>query len=262
MSKRVVILSDTHSGHMAGLTPPDDWGNLNHGDTHKRKLARARAEAFAFYSARIRDCFPIDIVVFNGDAVEGSGTRSGGVELLTTDRNEQARMATECLKEAKAKQYVFIAGTPYHTGEAEDFEAQIADALGGERLHNHEWVRVNGVTFDCRHHIGSSSIPHGRATPLMKQQLWNELWALDDAQPRADVLIRSHVHYHTFVGGPNWLAMTTPALQLANTRYGARRCDGVVHFGFVVFDVADNGSYTWRAHIAKLANNRATVREL
>jgi hypothetical protein len=262
MSKRVVILSDTHCGHMAGLTPPDDWGNLNHSDPHKRKLARARAEAFAFYSSRLRDLYPIDIVVFNGDAIDGSGTRSGGVEQLTTDRNEQAAMAIECLKEAKAKQYVFVAGTPYHTGEGEDFEAQVADALGGERLHNHEWVRVNGVTFDLRHHIGSSSIPHGRATPLMKQWLWNQLWAVEDAQPKADIIIRSHVHTFTLAGGVDWIGMTTPALQLANTRFGARRCDGIVHFGFVFFDVSNDGSYQWGKRIARLEHNRATVREL
>ena len=150
--------------------------------------------------------------------------------------------------------------TAYHTGAGEDYEDALADNFDAP-IGAHEWPVVNGLTFDLRHHVGSSSIPHGRYTQLAKQHLWNRLWAKDDAQPESNIIVRSHVHYHGHVGsieqGKPWLAMTLPALQLAATKFGGRRCDGVVHVGFVVVDVTPNGGYSWHPRIATLQHNKA-----
>jgi hypothetical protein len=166
-------------------------------------------------------------------------------------------MAAACIKRAKGKntdcKVVIIAGTAYHTGDSEDFEEVLAEDMRAVKFGSHEWVDVNGLVFDCKHHLGSSTIPHGRHTAASKDVLWNRIWANElGEQPKGDVFIRSHVHYHQGCFGPNWLAMTTPALQAAGTKYGARRCSGTVDYGFVVFDVKANGAYTWHAELAKL----------
>ena len=93
--------------------------------------------------------------------------------------------------------------------------------------------------------------------------LWNQLWhAEDELQPRADVLLRGHVHYHQYCGDAKRLGMTLPALQSMGTKYGARQCTGLVHWGMVHFDVGGGELVDWRAHIKTIKEQKATVTEI
>ena len=135
--------------------------------------------------------------------------------------------------------------TPYHSGLEEDWENYVARELGA-KIGSHEWLEIYGVVFDFKHKVSSSNIPHGRGTAIAKEKLWNQMWALRDEQPDADVIIRSHVHNAFMVGEPGlWLALTTPALQAAGTKYGGRQRSNTVDLGIIVFDVYPDGSYTW-----------------
>lgn len=260
-TKRIILIGDFHSGHLAGTTPPDFQWRIGSDDAHRDKIARAQSELWNWYKGQMKQVGKPYAVLCNGDMIDGTGSRSGGTEQVTTDRNAQVAMALQCIKSWKADRHVLTHGTSYHTGsDGEDFEGAIADSLGC-KIGSHEWIDINGLIIDLRHHVGSSGIPHGRFTALAKQKLWNALWARDEAQPDAQVIVRSHVHYHAYCGGAEngepWLAMTLPAMQLANTKYGARRCDGIVNVGFVVMDVKPSGSYSWNARIAKLQHNKA-----
>lgn len=249
--KRIVVVADLHCGHRAGLTPPAFQ------EEHGTRLSTLQAECWQFYATTLRSLQPIDVLVANGDLIDGSGKKSGGTELLTTDRLVQCDMAAECLLAAKASRTVMTFGTAYHTGAEEDFEQIIADKVGAEKIGSHEWLTCNGVVFDVKHHCGSSSVPHARHTAVARERLWNQLWAERSQQPKANVLIRSHVHYHVYSGGTGWVAMTTPALQAASTKYGARRCSGTIDFGLIVFDVEPNGDFKWKALTAELFAQRA-----
>jgi hypothetical protein len=196
------------------------------------------------------------LCVCNGDAIEGTGAKSGGLELLTADRHEQSAWAARCLREVGAKNYHMTYGTGYHVGDAELYEGLIAQELGC-KIGWHEWPEVEGVVFDVRHFVGSSAIPWGRHTAVSRERIHNLLWHLhDEGQPRARFFGRSHVHYHADCGGPGWRAMTLPALQHAATRYGAARCSGVVDVGLVVVDVS-KGEWTWHAELLERPAMRA-----
>jgi len=140
--------------------------------------------------------------------------------------------------------------TPYHTGVTEDFERSVADAVNA-KIGGHEWIDVNGLIFDCKHKIGSSVIPHGRHTAIARDRLWNQLWSIDEQQPLADIIIRSHVHYFNYSGDADVLAMTTPALQGYGSKYGARQCSGRVDIGLVWFKIDDKGAYEWKPEIMR-----------
>jgi hypothetical protein len=252
--KRMVIISDLHCGHRVGLTPPAWWWR---DDTElQAKVHRNQKELWNWYASKMANLQPIDILVVNGDAIDGKGERSGGSEQNTTDRFVQCDMAVECIREAKASTVLMTYGTQYHTGADEDWERVIADKLRDDatvHIEGHAFPNVNGVQFDIKHHIGSSGVPHGRYTAIARDKLWNTVWNnRDEQQPKAGVLIRSHVHYHSFCGCPEWLALTTPALQGYGSLYGVRRCSGVVDIGIVVFDIQENGVYQWKAITAKL----------
>lgn len=267
MSKRILVLSDLHCGHVAGLTPPAWQLPLDPEAGVRHALALAQREAWEWYRAAIAGLQPFHAVFFLGDAIDGRGEKSGGCELLTTDREEQCRMAARVLKEPGCGNGAMVYGTGYHVGDKEQWENLVARELKWP-VGAHDWPRINGVTFDLKHHLGSSQIPYGRHTAVSRDRLQNILWDRDGAQPSSDIIIRGHTHYYQFAGGCDgnpprrWAALTCPALQLPKTRFGDLRCSATVHFGIVTFDVAADGSWDWQERIAPLKCNRAEAREM
>lgn len=239
--KRVVVISDLHSGHEYGLCPP-----CSHRRVAGSKEGRFEAALWKFYAAAIDSLRPIDILLVNGDAIEGKGESSGGVELLTTDRHDQAQIAADAVAYADAEKTRFMYGTRRHVGKEEDFERVILDKLKPKNVDigGHGFFIVNGRKFDVKHKVGGSSIPHGRLTALAKAVLWNKVWASEGRQPKGEIFLRSHVHYFAYCGGFGWVAMSTPALTY-NSHFGVRECEGLVDVGIVVFEVTEKGSYTW-----------------
>lgn len=276
---RVLALGDTHCGHAVGLTHPDyQWSEHKpngDGDLTKRsKYARIQRECWQNYKKILTSIEPIHKVLFLGDAIDGRGAKSGGVELITSDREDQCDMAASALNEIRlhaAKGFAIRAvyGTDYHVGsDGEDWENIVADKAGIDKIGSHEWPSVNGLVFDMKHKVGSSSIPHGRSTATLREMLWNEIWAAQEHQPRCDVLLRGHVHYAQGVWAPDitgrdrW-GFTLPALQAMGSRYGARQCSGIVHWGMMHFDVSSKGELVdWKAHIVTITRQVAKAEEL
>ena len=263
--KRIAILSDFHCGSIVGLTPPAWWLTEKDDDdskTKRQKYAVVQRALWEFYSSNLKKQGPYDAMFLNGDQIDGTGHRSGGTEQITTDRQEQAEMAVKAARvgiSAKTK-VVCTYGTAYHTGDGEDFENLVASDLNA-KIGSHEWVDVDGVMFDLKHHCASSSVPHGRHTGVARDRLWNVLWNERAMSPKADVIVGSHVHYYDFCGGVNWLGLTTPALQGLGTKYGSRQCSGTVDFGFLVFE-CNKGTYTWKHFIADVREQAAKAIKL
>ena len=245
MTKRVVAIADLHCGHRVGLTPPNWRGRKPEHD----KYAAIQDEAWRLYAGLVKKLRPVDCLIVNGDCIDGRGERSGGVELITGDRNEQCQMASECIWLWKPGAVVMVRGTPYHTGEIEAWEDQIATSVGA-KIGDHEWVDVNGFIFDVKHFIGASQIPHGRATALRREELWNAIWAEADMQPRADMILRAHVHYcdgtYSWATGKRREGVILPALQAMGTRFGARQCSGIVNWGLLGWDIDEKGQICQR----------------
>ena len=209
------------------------------------KAGKFQRELWEFYTKTIEGLKPIDILVLNGDAIEGKGERSGGIELITTDRNQQVKMAQEVVDFAEAQTVRILYGTRYHVGKEEDFEAVLASTVKGSdvEVQGHAFLTINGCGVDIKHKVSSSTIPHGRMTAIARQRLWNVIWNSEhERQPLADVLIRSHVHYFQFCGGASWLGVISPAL-CYNTSYGIRECDGLLMWGLSIFDFKADGGY-------------------
>jgi hypothetical protein len=253
-SSIVVALGDLHCGHRNGLTPPG-WQ-----ESAKRPgSARAgQVEAWARYEAIRRRLPQPDVVLALGDMIDGRGEASGGTELLTTDRAEQAQIAVECLRIWQPKRgYAIVRGTPYHAGQLEEFEDAVAAGLGCDRIADRLYPEVDGVTFDLAHEVGASSVPHARFTSVAREALWSLIAAADGVAPRVQVVLRAHVHYHVYcgaAGGP--LAMTLPALQ-TSTRFGRRRVRRVCHWGLVWFEVQNGRVVRWAAECVQLRSARA-----
>lgn len=247
--KTVLPIGDLHCGHKVGLTPPEwqhrpDWKDQQNRlwTYFKNDLKQVRASS---------PTGEIDILIVNGDAIDGNGYRSGGIEQSEIDWDRQCEMAIDVINYIGAKQVYMTYGTPSHvSNNGSQEEYKIAKAVGAS-ITGHLFLDIEGVMFDVKHKIGSSSVPHGRASALMKAILWNQRQAQEGAQPRADVLLRSHVHYHVYAGDHDTLGVTLPCLQGPGSKYGIEQCEGIVDFGLAWFNVED-GAYDWSASTHRL----------
>ncbi len=256
--KRVFAGGDLHCGHRVGLTHPDFQSQIPGKDYYQFQV-----ESWKWFSAMVKSLKP-DIAFINGDAVDGKGKRSGSVELITADWNKQRDMAEAAILEIGASDIAMTAGTPYHVGNTVDHETELAKRLGAS-FRGQEFITINGTTFDFKHFISSSSVPSSRTTAISKTRLWNLVWSDEkrQQQPRADVILRSHVHYTDFAGKPNeWLGLILPALQGLGSKFGARICEGLVDYGFAIFDCYPGGNYTWKVHTLPVEYQKRTARVL
>lgn len=187
--KRLVVVSDYHCGHRAGLCPPE-WQYVKSSDRDREKFRREQDIMWRWYAETCKKLQPVDILVVNGDAIDGKGDKSGGTEQIEMARDKQVDMAAACIAEMQPAKIVMIYGTGYHVGKDEDWEAVLAEKVGAAKIGAHEWVRIEGVTFDFKHKVSRSVIPHGRWTGPQRAALWNALWAERGVEPRADVLVR------------------------------------------------------------------------
>lgn len=263
---RVIVLSDMHCGHAAGALEPDyAFRHTNGKDPWRDKMSLLQAEMWHWLSNKIEEMQPVTTVIANADLIDGRGEKSGGVELAIPDRQRQADMAARILARFKASNYILTYGTPYHTGDREDLEDNICKDLRNTKgvkktkIGAHEWVTINGRTFDVKHFIGSSAVPHTAFTAIARDRLWNLLWTEHDEQPKADIIIRSHVHIYSYCGDGNWEACTTPALQGMGSKFGSRICSRRVNYGFLQYDIDKDGSYQKTAHIADFKHQKAKV---
>lgn len=256
--KRVGIISDLHCGHGVGLTHPD-WQNryVKNDRTKRNKYLDVQKQCWDFYYKTIMALKPIDILIVNGDCIDGREEKDGGVELITTDRQQQAEMAADAIKIASADKIFITYGTPYHVSSSgEDYENLVKEYVRAEKIGSHEWLDINGKVFDVKHKVGSGGLPHTRFTSIARENLWSMIWAEREEQPKSDIIIRSHVHYFGYVGNGDFLGMTTPALQGMGSRFGSRQCSGTVDFGLISFDIDPNGRYQWNVHLADIASQK------
>lgn len=237
----VLAMSDTHCGHALGLTPPD-W------DVSKKVEHYAMRRAIWDWFNNAVPKKP-DILIFNGDAIDGKGQASGGSEQMYMDWDDQVQMAADIIDTINPGLTVMSYGTGYHTGKDKDFEDDLARLVGAASIGGEDDIDIRGNIFNYKHHLGRSTVPHSRSTAVLKDALWNMIWADRGEYPKADVLLRSHVHYHQYAGTSDILAMTLPSLQGYGTKYGGRRMTGTVDVGFVTFKVRGKRDYDWRSHL-------------
>lgn len=255
--KKVVVISDLHCGHIVGLTHPGF--DADTGWRTEAKGYQVRRAIWDFYAQTLAELRPIHALIVNGDCIDGKGSLSGGTEQLTLDTTEQIEMAEAAIREAGAKEIYMSYGTGYHVGRFDDWEKEIANHVNAVKIGGADDIDVNGVVINYRHKVGRSSIPHGRGTPLAKEAINGILWGARGEYPKADIYIRSHVHYYCYIGEAGWVAMTTPALQGYGSKYGAREVTGTVDIGLVSFEIWDEEKWGWTPHLLRMPIHKPTV---
>jgi hypothetical protein len=239
MKKRLVVISDLHCGHQFGICPPTYRSKGEYGSVQEK--------FWDWYSGEARSLGRIDLLVVNGDAIDGNGERNSGIELITTDRSRQIKMAAEAIRVFDAAKVEIVCGTPYHGGKAEDFERMLASKFNSEG-HDECVCKINGMVFNFKHKVTVSRNWASMASGILREQLMNILTStLKNGEVKADIVIRSHAHLFVHVGNLAGNGFVTPGLQL-DSSYGRRMCSGRPDIGFLSFDIHDRERWAWKGH--------------
>jgi len=262
--KTVAIIGDLHCGHRVGLTSPSYDARPDTDKTSQRyynQIARwypIRRALWREYGKFQRAVGTPDVLIVNGDMVDGAGGKSGGTELIQKDVGIQCDMAVSAINSWGAPKVFMTYGTAYHTGVTRDDEDDIAERCQAD-IKSHQFLDIEGVTFDVKHHpAAGGNLPHTRKGPVT-DMLHNVFWAERELQPKADVFIRSHLHWFGFIGNGDYLGIQMPALQGMGSKFGARRCHGLVDFGMVHFVVHKGEILEWKAHLSIVKEQQATA---
>lgn len=257
--KRLVVVSDLHCGHIYGLTP-SKWQYNDLDNPLLVGLKDVQKEIWKFYSTTLKKLQPVDFCLVNGDCVDGEGKKET-IELHQPDVHNQIMMAVECLKEVKAKKYLMTFGTPYHVVNNLHYEKQIADILGNS-IEYEQNFSIYGKKINAKHHTSKSSIPHGGGTLVLKRALWGLIKSALQKEEPADIIIRSHIHERIIIKSNLPIAITTPALQAANTMYGSR-FDGWYDIGLMHIDINEKGEIeTIQDHILRVKSQKKETLKL
>jgi hypothetical protein len=173
-----------------------------------------------------------DFVIFNGDCIDGKQMAQHYTEACLPSLSDQKYAAIMAFKWAKglypnAKWY-FTQGTEYHESKGAEAAEDVAMALEGVPYkgvgpgrYSSEVLdlEVEGVVLNAAHHI-SPSAGFYRATAADREGQWSAIAAKDESKgvPKADVVIRSHVHYYVHVEHETKHIFSTPCWQL-QTRF-------------------------------------------
>lgn len=256
-TKSILATADFHCGHHAGLTPPQFQWKAGRDDTpFRKKVSQLQKTLWKDFSEKVKEFRPVETLLINGDAIGGKGERAGGREILFPDRDTQVDMASAIIDFVNPTNLVIVAGTPYHTGVQEQWEKQVFNRYSQKAIvdfGDHSYLDVNGTIISCKHFISSSAVPHGRATSLLRDGKWGQLWSLAyDDHPRARVFIRAHTHYYMQVDDDTMLGFILPALQAADTEFGKLRCQGTVSFGLVNLEIKPSGNVSWQKRTTQM----------
>lgn len=232
----VVVVSDLHAGSDCGILPPSveltDGQIIGYGKNPWQKWLWAK---WLEMQDEVKEICGGDdyILVCNGDLVEGIHHRSD--EVVQAKIMEHLVIANHCMQplaSGAAKIYM-TRGTECHV---RDLETVLAKEWGAGKAHDAIQFRVNGLLYDVRHHMPTTSRLHLEQNAYSVTVANNRSNAARNGHEPARIFLRGHRHVHGLSSdGHTMMAVTGPWQAL--TRFGSKVVpDAVPRPSVIVFD--------------------------
>ena len=248
MIHRTVVLADLHTGSTGALWAPEQL--LGGGGSYiLNKTQQFLSDCWKDTTRRIRRLQP-DVLVVNGDALQGQSIRDG--QLVTNRCDIQRRSAYKLLKpiRERARQFFMFRGTPWHEGKASENTSDLAEMLGaevspatGEYLFWEAYIQLPGgdePVMHITHHIGATKVSWYEATVPLRDTLMllSELtrWYKKEA-PNVRITVRAHRHrcIGVFIA-PDMQAWTVPSWQVKTAYAHQKSIVTLPHIGYILIE--------------------------
>jgi predicted phosphodiesterase len=244
-SKRVLVLSDIHSGSIKAVKP-HCWETEDGTELINNSLQDFILEHWMELAHQIGR---VEHLVLNGDLCDGVNRKAQGMGLWTTDRLEQAKACAALVKMFDAKKISVINGSGYHTDDNPSLDALVARELNC-KFYPELKLEVDKINFHFCHKVGtSSSAWFYRPTPVAREMMLAAL--TKEEYGGIDILVRSHAHYFVAVRYPHSLGVITPCWKGRDVHAAQQTLAYTPALGAVYFDVQGD-EYTWDDYIFTL----------
>ncbi len=206
-----------------------------------------------------------DLMVCNGEPIDGSNPKQIGQQSWTTDLEAQMMDFMKLIAVFKYKQFLFTRGSGYHTQVgATNIEEILANRMprvmkykahgGGGATDYYANVEANGQIFNFSHHIGFTKGLQTRAAALSREMANMHYEA--DKLGKVDVIVRNHVHYFCHVEFTHTHGVIVPAWKYPDAHLFRGGVAGTTpEIGMVEMIIEPNGKILFEKHIAELGTS-------
>lgn len=236
--KTIAFLSDLHAGSWWGLWPRDllpERGFLG-----PKYLMDCWEDLYRRWPKRI------DLLILNGDLIEGPQRKSGGIGCFAVSDREQVEAAISLLEplSRRCKKIIRITGTPYHDGNGDPLLA-LDYALGVTHTTQVLDMELPGGVLNVAHHpMGGSVLYQG--TSVDREALWSTIAGATGRTINPRWIVRAHQHHwikqdtehKTVVKLPCWQLQTPYAAKASYWRFQPSLGGVLMHQ-----DVSEPGGY-------------------
>lgn len=238
---KILVLGDLHVGSHQGLMIPEFE------DPSGMRIYSNPVQMFLFdyYCKMLKTVGDVDIVILNGDLIEGPNKKNSGLGVWSTDIHTQAQCAAILIDMIRCKKIYCSQGSSYHTGNPTG-DKIVCELVGGEWIGDWQFFELNNsLTFHVRHHGDFSTVPYSRCTGQRKEAM------IAQAQnTNIDIYIRSHTHHFNYSGNGNDLSIAVPCWKGVDEFIGKNSVEQPDN-GYVMIYV-DGPKYTWEYDIFKI----------
>lgn len=258
--KRVLVISDLHVGSSTALCSQKpiiaDLGTFYTPNGLQKIFFKAWSDMIKELKG------PVDLLVVNGECIDGANVKQVGQQSWTTNIDDMMNDAKKLIEMIPYKKVLILRGSGYHEQvDGTNFEEIMADKLrdcvkykayGGEGKTDYfAFVKIYGKTFNFTHHIGFSKSEAYRTTALAREMVGMHFQ--HDKLGRADIFVRSHVHYFTHVEFTHTHGVTTPCWKYPDAHLFRGGLAGTTaDIGMVEFVIEPNGKILFEKYIAEI----------
>ena len=258
-SKSVLTISDLHNGSSTSLC--SEHPVISDLDTVHNPNKLQIALRGAWYNCIDELTQKPTLLVVNGEPCDGANRRQVGQQSWTTNVYDQLNDAKKLINTIPYQNLMFTRGSGYHVQQdGTNFEEIIARemgatkyrAYGGEGLTDYyALAEIHGKIFNFTHHIGFNKWAAYRTTALAREMAG--MVFEKDKMGKADVIVRSHVHYFVHVEFTHTHGFTTPAWKFPDAHLFRSGLAGTTpDVGMVEVIIEPNGEILVQKHIAEM----------
>lgn len=234
---RILFPSDWHLGHEVGFCFPEVI--INEGTPREYTINASNLQTAIHDGAMdvLKEIGKIDVLVLNGDLVDGVNKHSEGYGIWSCTKEEQIRQAVkfgEIIKKMGVKEIYGTKGSAYHCGDNICADLEVVQRLGGKFKTSH-FLTFRDVNFNVAHKIGYTKNDRTKSNAAMA-----ELAAAvsnEKVYGNVDVIVRSHVHYFAQASYDDKTCFTTPALKARDDYAETGGLGMAPRFGMIYVDV-------------------------
>lgn len=258
--KRVMVISDLHVGSATAVCSAkpiiSDLGTYY----TPNKLQKTFFKAWKDMIKSIEGT--VDLLVINGECIDGANVKQVGQQSWTTNIDDMMNDAKKLIEMIPYKKVLILRGSNYHEQvDGTNFEEIMADKLrgcvkyrayGGEGKTDYfAFVKIYGKVFNFTHHIGFSKSEAYRTTALAREMVGMHFQ--HDKLGRADIFVRSHVHYFNHIEFTHTHGCTTPSWKYPDSHLFRGGLAGTTaDIGSVMFTIHPDGKIGFDKYIAEI----------